>query len=444
MAKEKEYIVTTKKDDLNIREGPGTDYEIVGTVPRGEKVLSPSIAGWVPILLEDDTIGWVSGNYLKEAPEEEPTPEEQEKPEPRFSQIEFPLFQNKLTEAFGTPDYRLFARKNIITIDLGEFSDSLGHVQDSVTGEHFTSFKGHSLLEGPLKKALRLVCKRGLARELKTFDGCFVIRSMRSSRSLSVHSWGLALDFNAETNPSQIPAPSFSDMVRDFSDDFVRCFAKAGFEWGGLWKSLKDPMHFQLPWTQDWLGSSAPLGPKVYFPDGPVEKPELTGPGKFDFSTKEGTIAAIKADCQKQGIGLPEQIAYALATVKLETGGTFMPVREAFYISKNFEIAEEWRRKHLRYYPYYGRGYVQLTWEANYRKYGEIMGIDLINKPDLALEPQNALFILVHGFKTGAFTGKKITDYINSEDTDFYNARKCINGLDRAEKIADSARTFLA
>jgi hypothetical protein len=72
------------------------------------------------------------------------------------------------------------------------------------------------------------------------------------------------------------------------------------------------------------------------------------------------------------------------------------------------------------------------------------MGIDLVNDPDLALDPQNALFILVHGFKTGAFTTKKITDYINTEEEpDFYNARKCINGLDKAEEIADIAENFL-
>ncbi len=92
------------------------------------------------------------------------------------------------------------------------------------------------------------------------------------------------------------------------------------------------------------------------------------------------------------------------------------------------------------YYPYYGRGYVQLTWEDNYKKYEDILGIDLVDQPDLALDPKTALFILVHGFKTGAFTGKKITDFINEEEEpDFYNARKCINGLDHAQDIADIA-----
>lgn len=156
-----------------------------------------------------------------------------------------------------------------------------------------------------------------------------------------------------------------------------------------------------------------------------------------DFATKEGTITAIRTKCQEQGLSLPEQIAYILATVEWETGRTFKPVREAYWKS------EEWRRQNLRYYPYYGRGYVQLTWEANYRKYSQIIGMDLINNPDLALQPDIALFILVHGFKHGTFTGKKLDDYINGSRCDFINARRCINALDKAQEIAALAEKYL-
>ncbi|WP_050536713.1 hypothetical protein [Yersinia mollaretii] len=61
----------------------------------------------------------------------------------------------------------------------------------------------------------------------------------------------------------------------------------------------------------------------------------------------------------------------------------------------------------------------------------------------MALEPNNALFILVDGFKFGVFSGKKITDYVNEKKTDFYNARRCINGLDHAEEIKSFAEEFL-
>jgi len=153
---------------------------------------------------------------------------------------------------------------------------------------------------------------------------------------------------------------------------------------------------------------------------------------------KAETVEAIKAECRRQGIGSPEQIAYVLATVEWETAGTFQPVREAFWKD------EPWRRRHLsRYYPYYGRGYVQLTWKANYERYSQKTGKDLVGNPDLAMDPETALFILVDGFRTGAFTGKKITDYISEYGYDFYHARRCINALDKADKIAALAEKFL-
>jgi predicted chitinase len=156
-----------------------------------------------------------------------------------------------------------------------------------------------------------------------------------------------------------------------------------------------------------------------------------------DFSTKDATIAAITEECIAQDIGRPTQIAYVLATTQWETAQTFKPVREAFWKS------EDWRRNNFKYYPYYGRGYVQLTWKSNYQKYSDILGIDLVQNPDLAMEPGVALFILVHGFKTGTFTGRKISDFINADRTDFVNARRCINLLDHANDIARLAEKYM-
>jgi hypothetical protein len=59
------------------------------------------------------------------------------------------------------------------------------------------------------------------------------------------------------------------------------------------------------------------------------------------------------------------------------------------------------------------------------------------------MECEIAVFILVHGFKTGTFTGRKISDYINERKKDFFNARRCINGLDRAADIARLAERYL-
>jgi predicted chitinase len=165
---------------------------------------------------------------------------------------------------------------------------------------------------------------------------------------------------------------------------------------------------------------------------------KLAQPSNHDFSTRDGTIIAIIDECKRQGIGLRDQIAYVLATTQHETNNTFQPVREAYYLR---DRGEAYRRT-LAYYPYYGRGYVQLTWERNYRTYGGLLGKDLVNSPDLALESEIALFVIVHGFKVGTFTGRAITTYINASQTDFVNARRCINGLDRAQDIAAIATQF--
>jgi len=164
---------------------------------------------------------------------------------------------------------------------------------------------------------------------------------------------------------------------------------------------------------------------------------ELEESSEDDFSDENGTIDAIKRQCRALDIGLNTQIAYVLATVKWETNKTFQPVREAYWKS------EEWRKENLKYYPYYGRGYVQLTWENNYSNYADILGVDLVGNPDIAMQPEIALYVLVHGFQIGSFTGRKITDYIYEEKTDFINARRCINGLDKSDEIATIAEDFL-
>jgi hypothetical protein len=163
----------------------------------------------------------------------------------------------------------------------------------------------------------------------------------------------------------------------------------------------------------------------------------------FDLSTRKGTIAAIKSECTRQGLGLKTQIAYVLATAEWETNHTFKPVREAYWI----DDCDNYLKTHSpssKYYPFYGRGFVQLTWQKNYETYGRLLSLDLGRKPDLALDPKVALFVLVHGFKTGGFTGRKLSDFVNAQETDFLNARRCINGVDRQKEIADLAKEHLA
>lgn len=156
------------------------------------------------------------------------------------------------------------------------------------------------------------------------------------------------------------------------------------------------------------------------------------------MSSRAETVVDIIDECDQQGLLLDTQKAYVLATVEHETGNTFQPVREGFFLRNPLQYL-----KRLRYYPYYGRGYVQLTWKDNYRRYSDLLGVDLVGRPDLACDPAIARFVLVHGFRTGAFTGKRLTDYVTAGKTDFINARRCINGTDKAARIAALAQKWL-
>ena len=89
----------------------------------------------------------------------------------------------------------------------------------------------------PLTKAFKNLISTGCVKELKTWDGCFNIRKKRGLASMSLHSWGIAIDVNAAWNGlGKTPV---------LSAGFVKCFTDSGFEWGGNWTS-KDGMHFEL------------------------------------------------------------------------------------------------------------------------------------------------------------------------------------------------------
>lgn len=60
---------------------------------------------------------------------------------------------------------------------------------------------------------------------------------------------------------------------------------------------------------------------------------------------------------------------------------------------------------------YKGRGYIQLTGRANYATYGRILGLDLINNPELAEVPLNALRIALEYWKA-----KKLNQYADKDD----------------------------
>lgn len=90
-----------------------------------------------------------------------------------------------------------------------------------------------------LERGLRNVIERGFANEMKTWDGCFIIRNKRGLRSMSLHSWAIAFDVNAFENRLGTKGK--------LSKGFAKCFKDAGCDWGGDWQGNRvDAMHFQI------------------------------------------------------------------------------------------------------------------------------------------------------------------------------------------------------
>jgi putative chitinase len=139
------------------------------------------------------------------------------------------------------------------------------------------------------------------------------------------------------------------------------------------------------------------------------------------------------------GVQDPRFAAYMLATVYHETAKVMLPLRE-YGQGKNHTYGNI---DPVTKQAYYGRGYVQLTWKYNYQKFADILKLDLVNHPDLVLNPSTSAKIMLIGMSKGLFTGKSLSDYIRPEHTDFVNARRIINGTDKAQLIAGYAETFL-
>lgn len=135
------------------------------------------------------------------------------------------------------------------------------------------------------------------------------------------------------------------------------------------------------------------------------------------------------------------QLAYLLATTYHETAMTMQPIEE-YGKGKGKPYG---KRNSVTGKAYYGRGYVQLTWRSNYEKMDEKLGLgkQLVRQPEQAMSPDIALAILFRGSMDGDFTGKSIPDYISGKKRDFVQARKVINGLDKAQTIARYAERFL-
>lgn len=150
------------------------------------------------------------------------------------------------------------------------------------------------------------------------------------------------------------------------------------------------------------------------------------------------------------------QAAYILATAYWESARTFQPVREGLaktdeearaVVQKLYDegrIRTNYALSAPNGQSFYGRGYVQLTWEKNYRAIGDHLIGDaelFYNDPDLVMRPDLAAIILTRGMMDGVFSedGQRLNDFINRDKVDYLHARQTVNRMDRAETIAEWA-----
>lgn len=166
--------------------------------------------------------------------------------------------------------------------------------------------------------------------------------------------------------------------------------------------------------------------------------------GKLTAGQVSG-IEAIEAAWAKWGDKDPRKLAYLLATAKHETAHTMQPIYERgqkSYFDKYEPTTKIGKAlgntKPGDGYLFRGRGFVQLTGRANYRKAGDRLAMDLVKNPDDALKAEVSAVILVKGCLDGWFTGKRLADY-----SSFYDMRRVVNGTDKGTLIAGYAEKFL-
>ena len=142
-----------------------------------------------------------------------------------------PVGLDEIIHTFGSIDDPQFEAKSIILFDL-----PYALLFD---GTQVKRARCHKLLVENFQKAFEDIKAAGLDGQVKNYSGIYARRSIRGFGSHpSTHSWGIAIDLEAEKFP-------LGSALR-FPDEVIKIFQDAGFFYGGDFQSRKDPMHFQF------------------------------------------------------------------------------------------------------------------------------------------------------------------------------------------------------
>ncbi len=144
------------------------------------------------------------------------------------------LTGSKASKAFGAFSYKYYPD--------GTIEPDAAWVRKSIasgTVPIFGRVTCHRLMLPQLRGALQDVVAAGLGSTLHTYNGCYVPRFIERNpeNSISLHTWGIAVDFDAASN--------YRGIEGTMHPKVVEIFKRWGFRWGGDWK-YSDPMHFEL------------------------------------------------------------------------------------------------------------------------------------------------------------------------------------------------------
>lgn len=141
----------------------------------------------------------------------------------------------------------------------------------------------------------------------------------------------------------------------------------------------------------------------------------------------------ILSSLEAEGIGTPLVQIATLATLGVEVPD-FAPRRELSPRNENrdsYFVRMYWSNPVTRHRlgnltpadaaKFYGRGFVQLTGRDNYQIFGDLLALDLVGTPDLAMDPTVAAKVLAVYFQR-----RRVAEAAEAQD--WFRARVRVNG----------------
>lgn len=133
-------------------------------------------------------------------------------------------------------------------------------------------------------------------------------------------------------------------------------------------------------------------------------------------------VPSIARALSQEGILSPEVLSYAVATASHESG---LVPKEEIMATRGVNPRNDYIAGLQEGYSggkdYHGRGYIQLTHDYNYKKFGDRIGEDLVSNPNKLLTPETSAKVLAAYFKDNG-----VADAVQTGD--LIKARQLIQG----------------